>query len=199
MVYLINMRMSLEKFRKIIESAESKREVLVLEKLPIDKKSFDPVLSEKALDYHYSKLAAGYVKRYNAKEGNDDFNYGGAKLHNLFFPQLQAPSTGNKPRGISAEVIDKKWKTYKDFQDAVALEFMKAQGSNWIYMDSKGTVKVIHNHEYRKGMDIALIIDAWEHSWALDYEHDKQKYLDNIWRIIDWSVVNDRIQGEGDD
>jgi Fe-Mn family superoxide dismutase len=185
----------LKKYRDIVVLAESKRETLVQEKLPVDSTSLKPVMSKETIDYHYGKLAAGYVKRYNAKEGDDDFNYGGAKLHNLFFPQLQEPSSGNKPEGISAEVINKKWKNFKGFQDAVAIEFMKAQGSNWIYMDSQGNIKIIPNHEYKQGMDIALIIDAWEHAWALDYQHDKQKYLDNVWRIINWSVVNDRIQG----
>jgi Fe-Mn family superoxide dismutase len=75
---------------------------------------------------------------------------------------------------------------------------MKAQGSNWIYMDSKGTIKVIHNHEYNRSMDIVLIFDGWEHAWALDYEHDKQKYLDNFWRIVDWEVVNQRLENKGD-
>lgn len=187
--------MDIKKYVDIVVLAESQREVLVQEKLPVGREDLSPVMSEETVDYHYGKLAAGYVKRYNAKEGNDDFNYGGAKLHNLFFPQLKEPVSGNKPSGISAEVINRKWKSFKDFQGAFALEFMKAQGSNWIYMDSRGNIKVIHNHEYRKGMDIALIIDGWEHAWALDYQHDKQKYLDNIWRVIDWSVINDRIQG----
>ena len=40
----------------------------------------------------------------------------------------------------------------------------------------------------------ALLINAWEHEWALDYQQDKAKYLDNIWRIINWSIVNDRLQ-----
>jgi Fe-Mn family superoxide dismutase len=63
-------------------------------------------------------------------------------------------------------------------------------------MDVAGKLHTIHNHEYKKEMKIALLIDAWEHAWALDYQQDKAKYLSNIWRIIDWSVVNDRLIGE---
>jgi Fe-Mn family superoxide dismutase len=185
--------MNLKKYRDIVILAEAARETLVQERLPVDRSSLDPVMSEETLNYHYGKLASNYVKRYNAREGDDDFNYGGAVLHNLFFPQLQEPASGNKPKGISAEIINKKWKNFKSFQEAFSLEFMKAQGSNWLYMDHTGAIKTIHNHEYRKGMKIALLIDGWEHAWALDYQHDKQKYLDNIWRIIDWEVVNIRL------
>ena len=28
---------------------------------------------------------------------------------------------------------------------------------------------------------------------APDYEHDKAKYLNNIWRIINWDAVNIRL------
>ena len=191
--------MNIKNYRDIVILAEAAREKLAQESLPYDKDDLDPVMSKETLDYHYSKLARGYVDRYNKKEGDDKFNYGGAVLHNLFFPQLRAPRSGNRPTGESKEVIDDRWGSFDEFKDAWALEFMKAQGSNWIYMDSKANIKVIHNHEYNRSMNIAMIMDGWEHAWALDYEHDKQKYQDNFWRIIDWTVVNDRLQGESDD
>ena len=58
-------------------------------------------------------------------------------------------------------------------------------------MSTSGEIKTIPNHAIRK--DIALLVDWWEHAWALDYQQDKSKYLDNIWKIINWDVVNDRI------
>jgi len=27
----------------------------------------------------------------------------------------------------------------------------------------------------------------------LDYQADKQRYLKNLWRAINWSVINDRL------
>jgi Fe-Mn family superoxide dismutase len=68
---------------------------------------------------------------------------------------------------------------------------MKLQGSHWIYLSKNGTIKTIPNHQKRT--DIALLIDWWEHAWALDYGTDKKKYLANIWRIINWDVVNQRM------
>ena len=185
--------MDIKKYVDIVVLGESKRETLEQAEVSYNLSDLDPVMSEDTLKYHYGKLARGYVDRYNKKEGNDPFNYGGATLHNLFFPQLRTPRSGNRPLGVSKEVIDSKWQDFEQFKDEFSLEFMKAQGSNWIYMDMRGNIKVIHNHEYNRSMEIAMIVDAWEHAWALDYQHDKQKYLDNIWRIIDWNVVNDRI------
>ena len=180
------------KFIKYLKEDRDSRE-LVQNRLKFDKESLEPVLSKATLDYHYSGLAAKYFERYNAGEGDLDFNYGGAMLHNLFFDNLTEPQAANKPSGASLGVIESKWKDFDGFKEAFEKEFMAAQGSNWIFMDPTGDIKTIHNHEYRKSMKIVLLVDAWEHSWALDYQQDKAKYLKNIWRIIDWDVVNIRL------
>jgi Fe-Mn family superoxide dismutase len=73
---------------------------------------------------------------------------------------------------------------------------MSIQGSGWVYMDYNGSIKIIPNHEYKRDMKIALLIDWWDHAWALDYQQDKAKYLANIWRIINWEVVNDRLESD---
>ena len=59
-----------------------------------------------------------------------------------------------------------------------------------------GNIKTIANQGFKKGMRIALLVDMWEHSYVLDYGHKKAKYLENIWKIINWTTVNDRLQGE---
>jgi Fe-Mn family superoxide dismutase len=159
--------------------------------LPYAENALDPVLSKASIDYHYEHLAKGYAKRYNAGEGNADFNRAGSFLHNKFFPQLKAPKGANKPKGAVLELIESKFKTYEDFKAAVKENAMKIQGSGWIYLSTSGDIKTIPNHQVRN--DIALLIDWWEHVWALDYQWDKEKYLDNIWKIIDWDVVNQRL------
>jgi Fe-Mn family superoxide dismutase len=179
--------------KKIIDLVEATTRPAKLETtpLPYGVKDLDPVMSEKTLDYHFEHLAKGYARRYNAGEGNADFNRAGSFLHNKFFPQFRRPRVGNRPKGAIAELIEDKFKTYEDFQDAILESAMKIQGSGWVYLSTGGEVKTIANHAVRT--DIALLIDWWEHAWALDYQQDKERYLANIWRIIDWNVINDRI------
>lgn len=159
--------------------------------LPYGDKDLAPVMSAATLNYHFEHLAKGYARRYNAGEGNANFNRAGSFLHNKFFPQFRAPRGGNRPRGAALELIESKFKTYEDFQAAVKDTAMKIQGSGWVYLSTGGDIKTIANHAVRT--DIALLIDWWEHAWALDYQSDKERYLDNIWRIIDWSVINERL------
>ena len=149
-------------------------------------------MSEATLDYHYSTLAKAYVDRFNASEGDLKFNKAGAFLHNLFFTQLHAPSGSNKPFGASAEFIEKHFSGgFLKLQEEFLEIAMTVQGSGWVYLARNGHIKTITNHDIRQ--DIILLIDWWEHAWALDYQADKKKYLKNIWRIINWTVINNRL------
>lgn len=159
--------------------------------LPYGKRDLDPVMSEATLDYHYEHLAKGYAKRYNAGEGDADFNRAGSYLHNKFFPQLRAPKGANRPKGAVAELIDRKFKSFEDFKEEFKSTAMALQGSGWVYLSTTGEIKTIRNHAVRT--DICVLVDWWEHAWALDYQSDKERYLDNIWRLIDWNVCNERL------
>jgi len=159
--------------------------------LPYGEKDLEPVLSKESLEYHYGHLAKGYAKRYNADEGNANFNRAGSFLHNKFFPQLRAPKGANRPRGAVLALIEDKFKTYDDFRDEFKKTAMAIQGSGWIYLSTAGAIKTIPNHQVRT--DICVLVDWWEHVWATDYQWDKERYLDNIWKIINWDVCNERL------
>jgi superoxide dismutase, Fe-Mn family len=171
----------------IEEKSQGKLEQI---KLPYARTELSPVMSEDTIDYHYGKLYKGYVDRYNRGEGAADFNDAGAYLHSILFSQFNSPST-SKPQGAVLDLINKNYKNFVNFKREFKEEAMTIQGSGWIYLSRSGQIKTIKNHARRA--DIALLVDWWEHSWALDYQADKAKYLDSIWRIIDWTVINHRL------
>lgn len=179
--------------RKNIEILEATTRPAKLETtpLPYGVKDLEPVMSAATIDYHFEHLAKGYAKRYNSGEGNADFNRAGSFLHNKFFPQFRSPKGANRPKGAVLALIEEHFKTYEDFKDAVKESAMKIQGSGWVYLSTGGEIKTIANHSVRT--DICLLIDWWEHAWSLDYQSDKEKYLDNIWKIINWDVCNERL------
>jgi len=150
-----------------------------------------PVLGKANVDNHYGKLYKGYVDRYNKGEGDKNFNEAGAFLHNIWFNELQPPKNANAPHGASLALINKHFGNFLDFKEDFEKEAMKIQGSGWIYLSRSGQIKIIKNHQIKN--DIALLIDWWEHAWALDYGTDKKRYLKNMWRIINWEAVNRRI------
>ena len=184
--YVMNIRNTID-----LVEASTRPAKLETTPLPYDEKDLDPVMSAATINYHYEHLAKGYAKRYNSGEGNADFNRAGSFLHNKFFPQLRAPKGANRPRGAVLALIEEKFKTYEDFKAAFKETAMKIQGSGWVYLSTSGEIKTIANHAVRT--DICVLVDWWEHAWALDYQSDKERYLDNIWRIIDWDVCNERL------
>jgi superoxide dismutase len=66
--------------------------------LPYGERDLEPVLSKESLEYHYGHLARGYAKRYNAGEGNADFNRAGSFLHNKFLLNSGLPKAPTDQR-----------------------------------------------------------------------------------------------------
>lgn len=179
--------------RNIITILEQKSKPQDIEIIPLNFKDsqVNPVLSKATLELHYEKLAKGYAERYNKKEGDMDFNYAGAFLHNMLFPQFREVRNNNTPNGPVLGFINKHFGSFDDMKSEFETKAMTLQGSNWIYLAYDGNIKTIINHQVRN--DILLLVDWWEHAWILDYGSDKKKYLNEQWKIINWNVISTRL------
>ena len=177
--------------RNTIDLVEAKEKgTLEQIRLPYGRTALAPVMSSGEIDYHYGKLYKGYVDRYNKGEGDKSFNEAGAYLHGIFFGQFKRPGVA-RPRGTILDLINRHHTNFVAFKKNFKEEAMKIQGSGWIYLSKTGQIKTIRNHAKRT--DIALLVDMWEHAYNLDYHANKGKYIDSIWRIIDWDAVNRRL------
>lgn len=174
--------------RDLITIIEAQEKVnLSLVKLAYKKSDLDPAMSEETMDLHYSTLAKGYIERYNKGEGDKDFNEAGAILHNIFFSQFKAYEQSNKPNEINLTFINKHFGNLNSFKEQFKEEALKIQGSGWVYLSNNGKIKTIKNHAIKT--DIKLLLDMWEHSYLLEYESKKDKYIDSFWKIIDWDKI----------
>ncbi|HET8688577.1 MAG TPA: Fe-Mn family superoxide dismutase [Methanosarcina sp.] len=159
-------------------------------KLSYSLSALAPVMGQGLMQLHYDKLYKGYVDRYNKGEGDKNFNEAGAYLHGIFFSQFKRPGL-IKPVGRIDEIINLRHKNFIDFKEHFKEEALELTGSGWVYLSKSGDIKVIRNHAIRK--DIAIIVDLWEHAWTGTYGTNKGKYIDNIWRIMDWHAINHRL------
>jgi len=158
-------------------------------KLPVAESQLSPILSKEAIDLHYGKLYKAYVDKALAGEG--DFQIAGAKLHTIFFEQFQAPKPTNNPNGAVKTLIVQKFGDVEKFKDSFTKAALGIHGSGWVYLDNKGVIKTISNHKIVDS--IVVLIDMWEHSYIIDYGSDKEKYLKEVWKIINWDIVNARL------
>lgn len=174
-----------------IHALKEAKETLVLVDLPFEYPALEPVMGRETVRLHYDVLSRGYVERFNKGEGDPEFNKAGAMLHNLFWPQLQAPRVNNQPKGSSLALIEKVHGSFEDFRDSLVEEAAKFQGSGWVYLARDGEIRTLKNQSWKN--DIIMPLDIWEHSYIMDYGADRRKYLRGLLRCINWNVINDRI------
>jgi Fe-Mn family superoxide dismutase len=179
----------LHSFRLLFEKAQAEDQNIHQIKLPVTSTKLKPVFSEDSVDLHYGVLYKNYVKKALAGEG--EFQVAGAKLHTLFFEQFQEPKSPNSPIDAIKTLIDSKFGSFQKFQTTFTETALTIHGSGWIYLDKSGKIKTIPNHKVVD--DVAIIVDMWEHSYILDYGSNKEKYLKEIWKVINWAIVNSRI------
>lgn len=173
----------------LLEEKSKQGDIEVI-KLAYGESSFAPVMTANAFRLHYGKLAHGYADRFNRHEGDREFNYAGCWLHNVYFTQFRPARPNNKPNGPISSLINSKFKDWDSFKESFKDAALKLQGSGWVYLARDGHLKTINNHQVRS--DILILVDMWEHAWQPDYGADKKRYLDNIWKIMDWTAINSR-------
>ncbi len=193
-----------------------------LPKLGYDYDALEPVISGDLLHLHHEKHHASYVKGANtiiekmakARADNADFDtkstfkelsfhIGGHLLHSLFWENL-APSGkggGGKPTGEIAQVIDEEFGSFERFKKLFSQTAASVEGSGWAALTyCKKTDRPIimqvekHNTNVYPMFKILLVLDVWEHAYYLDYKNDKGKFVDQFWTIVNWTVVNQRIE-----
>jgi Fe-Mn family superoxide dismutase len=161
--------------------------------LKYSRTSYSPVLTGATIDLHYGKLYKGYVDRYNDGSGDPVFCDAGAYLHGLYFSQFRPLISGPalKPRGPILDLIHRHFKDFDEFKQCMKDYALTLRGSYWVYLNKNGVIKHIYQHQKRS--DIVILIDLWEHAYVNQYGSNKSKYMDQIWRIMDWSVINKRV------
>ena len=186
--------------------------------LPYGQDALSPVISEETIAYHYGKHLQAYVNNLNALlpgSGFEDktleyivchsegaaFNNAGQILnHNMYFSQFCSPQENNVPIGKIAELIDRQFGSFEAFKAEFEKKGATLFGSGWVWLsaDLEGqlyiTQEINAGNPVTKGLTPLLTFDVWEHAYYLDYQNQRPAHLAALWQIINWDVVNDRIE-----
>jgi Fe-Mn family superoxide dismutase len=75
------------------------------------------------------------------------------------------------------------------------------QGSGWgvlVWEPLAGSLMVQQVYDHQSNMTPGnlplLVIDGWEHAFYLQFETDKQGWVDSFWRMVNWPMVADRFE-----
>lgn len=193
-----------------------------LPKLNYKLNELEPVISERLLTLHYSKHHQKYVDDANTILKQLDmikgelttpkldmksllkslsFNIGGIVLHNLFWANMRPLKESNNPSESFSNVLSAEFGSFERFKEIFNNTALSVEGSGWgalAYCKMTGRLLLMqiekHNVNIYPMFQLLLVLDVWEHSYYLDYENNRQKFIESFWSIVNWDEVENRYQ-----
>lgn len=171
-------------------------------------------LSDMLLRNHFT-LYEGYVSNVNkateylrtAEVGTAQWSetkrrlgweWDGMRLHELYFGNMTKDKKSLDKKSELAKKITSEFESLedweKDFRSTGAI-----RGIGWVILaQDKETGRLFnvwineHDAGHLAGASILLVMDVFEHAFALDYGIKRADYIAAFWKAIDWDVVTSR-------
>ena len=187
-------------------------------KLPYQANELEPMISEETIGFHHGKHLQTYVNNLNnaivgtpyetmaledivrTAEGGVFNNAGQILNHNLYFLQFRPARPDNRPVGKIAQAIDAQFGSFEAFKEEFAKKGATLFGSGWVWLSADNEGKLVITQEInagnplQRGLKPLLTFDVWEHAYYIDYRNRRPDYMSALWQIINWDVVNERMQ-----
>ncbi len=153
--------------------------------------------------YHEAELEKGVtaVADMIALQQAIKFN-GGGHINHSFFWTILAPVLKCSARPVSGELakmIVRDFGSFEDFKKKLSDACMGIQGSGWAWLGyNKGSKRLeiasCANQDPLSAQVLAPVlgIDVWEHAYYFDYENRRKEYVEKIWQILNWEVIEEK-------
>jgi Fe-Mn family superoxide dismutase len=180
--------------------------------LPFARDALEPVISAETIDFHYGKHHQAYVTNLNnlvpgtefedapledivMKAEGGLFNNAAQVWNHTFYWNCLSPNGGGQPSGNLGAAIQRSFGSFDEFKDAFIKSAVGNFGSGWTWLvkNHDGSVAIVNTsnaaNPMRDGLTPLLTIDVWEHAYYIDYRNARPKYLDEIWKLVNWDFV----------
>jgi Fe-Mn family superoxide dismutase len=131
-------------------------------------------------------------------------NGGGFLNHNLFFSIL-APANEGIHEGVKdfeslsiVQEITKTFGSFELFKEKMNTAGLAQFGSGWVFLLRNSNSKALEIKSFpnqdtpiMNGDTPVLGLDVWEHAYYLNYQNKRADYLKEIWKVIDWKMVDE--------
>ena len=181
---------------------------------PID--ALEPVISRRTLEFHHGKHHKAYVDKLNGAIGGTDyeghsleaiiaasheasdaavFNNAAQTWNHTFLWHSMSPNGGGEPSGPLADAITERFGDLAGFQGEFKSAAMGQFGSGWAWLvrTAEGLDIVTTGNADTPLTSAAtplLTLDVWEHAYYLDYQNQRDSYVDSFLRkLINWEFA----------
>jgi superoxide dismutase, Fe-Mn family len=176
-------------------------------------------ISRESVEAHY-KLYEGYVAKRNeilgklgevelssanqvysevrALKVDLSFAIGGIKNHEIYFEHLGGD--GGDPDGAVGELIERDFGSAGNWRADLKATGMAGRGWAWTAYDWDEGRLFNYLGDTQNTYPIwnatpLIALDVYEHAYFLDYQTDRASYIDAFFANLDWSTVNDWVNG----
>lgn len=189
-------------------------------------KALAPYICEEIMRLHHDKHHATYVNNLNAAlsfqqtaasssnivdqinlQSAIRFNAGGHINHTLFWENLapkSSSSVAELERFKLTNALKQRWGSLETFKQKFEAVLLAIQGSGWGWLvqdEEDGHLELVTTKDQDivpKGKKPILGIDMWEHAYYIQYKNNKKDYVNGIWNVVNWSVVENRFLADTD-
>jgi Fe-Mn family superoxide dismutase len=182
--------------------------------------SLYPYLNYNVLSIHYNNIYSGYVYYLNKLLKKEDYHYnytpkeliknidifnlnvrgeilyylGAFVNHNLYFYNI-SNKKNIEPVGKIKEDIDKKFGSYTNFKNEFIDMANGLKGSGYTFLvKDRDDLKIINTSNedspYFYNFIPIVCLDLWEHAYYLEYQNNREAYINNFFNIIDFNKIN---------
>jgi Fe-Mn family superoxide dismutase len=184
--------------------------------LPYAIDALEPHVSATTLQFHHGKHHKAYVDKLNAAIAGTEyeghsleaiitashkaadagvFNNAAQAWNHTFLWHSMTPSGGGEPDGALAEAINTRFGNLAGFRDAFKAAALGQFGSGWTWLVRKaGALEIVSTGNAETpltdGLTPLLTLDVWEHAYYLDYQNQRDAYIDAyLDRLINWDFA----------
>ena len=155
------------------------------------------ILIKNNYDYRYNLNELLYhINEFPVSSQKDIlYNLGGVINHNLYWKSM-SPGQGQKPTEKLKNHLERTFGSYEEFWKLFKEKALQLKGSGYTFLVLKkdGQLEIINVSNQDMPLTLGYMplfnIDMWEHAYYLNYENDKEKYLDNFKKIADFRYAS---------
>lgn len=186
--------------------------------------ALEPMISRRTMEFHYGKHYAGYVAKTNDLVGDTEFasmplleivkrttgdadqshqalfNNAAQAWNHEFFWECLAPNGGGTPPDPVRKRLEHAFGSVEAFKKAFVEAGKKQFGSGWVWLVSKDDglhIVTTGNAQVPSfaSCEPLLVCDVWEHAYYLDYQNERDVFLQSFLdKLVNWQFVGRRME-----